>query len=379
MGGNALKEVNTKRLDKEQFDKCTKEVLSFLKENFPTAEIGAIPAYKTKSSFGDLDVMISSEGMEEGGGPAHMRSILKNKFHSRQENKNGNVLSFEYRNNEKEERGFQVDIINIPRHSFNFAYHYFAFNDLGNLMGRISHKMGLKFGHDGLHLPLRDGDYNYATVLITRNYRDAISFLGFDNERYKQGFNDLNEIFNYVSQSKYFNKNIFLLDEENSNYKHRLRNVKRKTYTEFLDWCADKDNLTAFIYPENKEDWLPIVLKEFPGAKERVEFVNNEKEQIKIMHNRFKGENVTEWTGGYTHQALGVLMKNVRKNFGTDMKFVDWLKNNDDEKLKEKILEIRDTINFKGMIGVPGTDLEAPLTKTKEERLKDKREKNNGG
>lgn len=29
MGGNALKEVNTKRLDKEQFDKCTKEVLSF--------------------------------------------------------------------------------------------------------------------------------------------------------------------------------------------------------------------------------------------------------------------------------------------------------------------------------------------------------------
>lgn len=375
MGGNALKAVNTKRLDKEQFDKCTNEVISFLNKEFPTAEIAAIPAYETKTSFGDLDVMISSEGMEEGGGAAKLRTLLKEKFYSRQENKNGNVLSFEYRNSNEEERGFQVDIINIPRHSFNFAYHYFAFNDLGNLMGRIAHKMGLKFGHDGLHLPLRDGDYNYATILITRNYRDAISFLGFDNERYKKGFHDLGEIFDYVSSSKYFNKNIFLLDEENSNYKHRVRNVKRQTYTDFLEWCSKKENLNSFSYPENKTDWIPIILKEFPGAKERLDIVQHEKEQIKIMHNRFKGENVTEWTGGYTHQALGVLMKNVRKHFGNDMNFVEWLKKNDDEKLKEKILEVKDSINFKGMIGVPGTHLEAPLTKTKEERLKEKREK----
>lgn len=375
MGGNALKAVNTIRLDREQFEKCTSEVMSFLNKEFPTAEVAAIPAYKSKSTFGDLDVMVSSEGIEEGGGGERLRSILKQKFHSRQENKNGNVLSFEYRNSNEEERGFQVDIINIPRHSFNFAYHYFAFNDLGNLMGRIAHKMGLKFGHDGLHLPLRDGDYNYATILITRNYRDATSFLGFDHDRYKKGFNDLTEIFDYVAHSKHFNKNIFLLDEENSNYKHRIRNVKRKTYVDFLEWCSKKEGLNSFEYPEDKSFWIPVILEAFPGAKERFDTVNHEKEQIKVMHERFKGENVTEWTGGYTHQALGVLMKNVRKHFGNDMNFVEWLKKNNDEKLKEKILEVRDTINFKGMIGVPGTDLSAPLTKTKEERLKERREK----
>ena len=141
MGGNALKEVRTQRLNKEDFEKCEREVILFLKEFFPDALVDSIPSYSEKKDFGDLDVMISEEGLEAGGGIPRLIEGAKERFFSRQEKSNGHVLSFEYRSSEKDERGFQVDIIQMPEVTFDFAKNYFSFNDLGNLIGRTAHKM----------------------------------------------------------------------------------------------------------------------------------------------------------------------------------------------------------------------------------------------
>ena len=61
-------------------------------------------------------------------------------------------------------------------------------------------------------------------------------------------------------------RNIFLL--ENRNYQSRVRDRKRKTYTEFLQWCENHPGLPAYTYPEDKAQWLPRLFEWFAPFKE---------------------------------------------------------------------------------------------------------------
>ena len=285
MGGNALKEVRTQRLNKEDFEKCEREVILFLKEFFPDALVDSIPSYSEKKDFGDLDVMISEEGLEAGGGIPRLIEGAKERFFSRQEKSNGHVLSFEYRSSEKDERGFQVDIIQMPEVTFDFAKNYFSFNDLGNLIGRTAHKMGLKFGHNGLWYVMKDGDHKIADVLLSRDFDKSLVFLGFKPEIFRKGFNNLKEVYEYVGGSKYFNGDIYLL--ENQSYKSRVRDKKRPTYQMFLTWIRENNKVSVFIYPENKKEWLPLMFKEFPNFKKEYDKALEKSSQIIDLKEKF--------------------------------------------------------------------------------------------
>ena len=64
---------------------------------------------------------------------------------------NSNVFSFEL-------DGHQVDLIFTEKKFYESALVYFANNDFSNLIGRIAHKHGFKYGHCGLVYVMRDGD-----------------------------------------------------------------------------------------------------------------------------------------------------------------------------------------------------------------------------
>lgn len=345
MGGNALKEVRTQRLNKEDFEKCEREVILFLKEFFPDALVDSIPSYAEKKDFGDLDVMISEEGLEAGGGIPRLIEGAKERFFSRQEKSNGHVLSFEYRSSEKDERGFQVDIIQMPEVTFDFAKNYFSFNDLGNLIGRTAHKMGLKFGHNGLWYVMKDGDHKIADVLLSRDFDKSLVFLGFKPERFRKGFDNLKEVYEYVGGSKYFNGDIYLL--ENQSYKSRVRDKKRPTYQMFLTWIRENNKVSVFIYPENKKEWLPLMFKEFPNFKKEYDKALEKSSQIIDLKEKFNAKLIAEWTGR-SGQALGHLMSNVKSEFDNDIKMLNFLKDKDVKEIKDFVLSIDKKLDFTG-------------------------------
>lgn len=345
MGGNALKEVRTQRLNKEDFEKCEREVISFLKEFFPDALVDSIPSYAEKKDFGDLDVMISEEGLEAGGGIPRLIEGAKERFFSRQEKSNGHVLSFEYRSSEKDERGFQVDIIQMPEVTFDFAKNYFSFNDLGNLIGRTAHKMGLKFGHNGLWYVMKDGDHKIADVLLSRDFDKSLVFLGFKPEIFRKGFDNLKEVYEYVGGSKYFNGDIYLL--ENQSYKSRVRDKKRPTYQMFLTWIRENNKVSVFIYPENKKEWLPLMFKEFPNFKKEYDKALEKSSQIIDLKEKFNAKLIAEWTGR-SGQALGHLMSNVKGEFDNDIKMLNFLKDKDVKEIKDFVLSIDKKLDFTG-------------------------------
>ena len=223
MGGNAL-DVPTRRYEKDEYVKIMGDVLRML-ANYRIEAV--IPdSYSNKETFGDLDVLIKSSTVKKD-----IIEIINHLFHPNEIYNNNNVKSFDFRE-------FQIDFILVSDENWVTSINYFSFNDLGNFIGRISYQMGFRFGDYGLKLVYRheDGGRKFSKIISKKPHK-IYEFLGFDYEKYLEGFDEVEYIFAYVVSSKYFNPKIF--EYEQLNHQNRTRNKKRKNYELFLQYVKD--------------------------------------------------------------------------------------------------------------------------------------------
>jgi hypothetical protein len=226
MGGNALK-VLTKRFNKSEYNAAASYISLTLKSYGIKHYI--TNSYSKKEDFGDLDVLISTENIEDNDG---MFDLINRAFISKEIKRNKSVISFDY--NE-----FQIDFILINDKHWSASKVYYSYNDLGNLMGRIAYKMGFRYGHEGLRI---DHNSSYGgkklKIYISHDPEQIFTFLGFDYNLFLNGFNTLEDIFRYVLFSKYFTSKIF--QYESLNHQNKTRNKKRVNYKGFLQYIADE-------------------------------------------------------------------------------------------------------------------------------------------
>lgn len=292
MGGNALKNTKTRRYSANEYFALVDEVLSKFKHLFPLEKMEDVKAYRAKADFGDLDVVVKN------------RPGLKDEFAVALQGlgveeivRNGPVWSVGWRD-------FQVDF--LFHSEYEFARNYFAWNDLGNLVGRVAHKLGFKFGHDGLWYVLRDGNYVVSKVLVTSDFYKSLNFLGFDEVRYKDGFDSLEDVFSYVVDNPYFSPDVFLL--ENRNHQARRRDRKRTTYNRFLAWMESQQ------FPENELDrhsHLKRAKESFPNFCNKVDLVEHEYARSSEAKHKFNGKLVAQLTC-LEGRMLGRFMKHLK-------------------------------------------------------------------
>lgn len=289
MGGNALA-ATCRRHNKEEYYAKEEEILFALKGLFPHSRAYPIKAYRSKDSFGDCDVLLESFDL-----PSNWIEMLAEVFDSKQVIKNGNVCSFEYYE-------LQVDIIVTKPEDFNSSAQYFDYNDLGNLIGRVAHSMGLKLGHDGLTYKFYAKERQvFREITLLKDWKDILPVLGYSYERYAQGFDTLDEMFQFVVSSPSFNKDIYLL--HNRNHTSRVRDAKRKTYMSFLKYCETYEETSVQQYYKRSEDsskhdyWIEYLFTHIPGFKEQYEEVQAEYEREQKYKERFNGNLVKEWCG----------------------------------------------------------------------------------
>lgn len=230
MGGSALKSIETRRVLAQELADLRPEIEQRLRTALgEEVDFRAVPAYRQKSDFGDLDIVVASDALASS-----WKQDVINTLGSRDHRANGPILSVEY-------RGLQVDLIRHPEKEFEFAWRYYSFNDLGNLIGRTARAMGMKFGAHGLFYPFHDPDnpsQRIADVLVTRDFPQALTILGFDPRRFEQGFEDREAIFTYAVTSPYFDPERFLL--KNLSHENRIRDSKRSTYRAFLEYLEEQ-------------------------------------------------------------------------------------------------------------------------------------------
>ncbi|KVP75348.1 hypothetical protein [Burkholderia ubonensis] len=336
MGGNALS-VTAVRLTKKNFERVSAQCIERLQACFPGHRVAVIPAYRAKADFGDCDILVTSAGYDPNKAAAALDAV--------EVVRNGPVTSVGVVVRDElppvDGNVFQVDLIAIGEDAFDYALGYFSFNDLGNLIGRTAHRAGLSHKHDGLWFYVRDGDYKFREICLTRDYDVALRFLGYEPARFHAAFETLGEIFEYVSGSTFFNRDIFLL--ENRNAKSRIRDRKRRTYMEFLKWCEARPELPAYPYPDDKSAWLPRIAEHFPHFEAEYQQALKDMADQRAVKVRFNGEWVAKLTG-LQGKDLGALMKNVKESFDSQEALHQFVLGSSEEQLAARVREVHATL-----------------------------------
>lgn len=326
MGGNALKNCFTRRYQKDEYNLLCNEVLEILSKSEDIYKAVIPYAYRNKESFGDMDIVISFKKNLD------LAAYIKKAFDSKEIKSNGDCLSFEYKE-------FQIDLIKENDH-FKTTVEYLNWNDLGNIIGRVAHKFGLKYGHKGLlYIAKNDSGYNPKELLMSKNILEILEFLGFDYDKYTFGFDNINDIYDFVIESKFFNPQIFSFEE--MNHINRVRNRKRITYQGFIDYIEtiDSKNREFFEYNKNKSIYLARVDYYFPEA-DIFGFIENYKKEIEIkdkVKDKFNGQLIIDLTG-LTDKILGEFISYFKndyyKGLGSDLDFDSWVLLQDKEEIK---------------------------------------------
>lgn len=308
MGGNALKNCNTRRYSKQEYEVLGYNIVCHLQDMFPKCAVEVIKAYNCKETFGDLDILIESNYL-----PTDWVESVKGCFKPKEMVKNGNVLSFEYEE-------FQIDLIVTPSEQYDTSVNYFGYNDLGNLLGRLANSIVLKLGHDGLSYIWKCDTYEFHKEVISTDWEEICKLLDVDYEVYQQGFDTLEDIFKFVMKSRFFHSETFLL--ENRNNYARTRDKKRKTYQEFLKYIEGCEHSIfqeineAFRKSSGKSAFLPYILNNVAGFQETYDRVNAEWEVETKFKSLYNGDVVKSITTLHD-KALGEFMKWMRENAGT--------------------------------------------------------------
>ena len=296
MGGNAFPTAG--RLSKSHYD-----MLSMgLQEIFNRGQIDAkIPlSYRSKDSFGDMDVIVpnreEAEKILKQMGP--VLDIVWNL-------QGYNVLIAYLGQN------VQVDLNIVGEGNMDFAFWYFSYNDLGNLIGRIAHRQGLKFGHDGLWYPHRINTTAVGDYLLTNDIEKALWYLGFDVQKYFDGFENLEDMFRWVVDCVNFEGAAYPL--EHRNHKARTRDSKRKNYNAFLEWLYNGGFDLTWV-ESDKGDWLKTHFMHWPELKKQYDAAEENFKRRAMWKVRFGGEVAMALTG-LKDRELGLFVSYLREMF----------------------------------------------------------------
>lgn len=303
MGGNAI--AKARRISKDEYDKIIKHIegqgFYTTVEETPDCPLHGITIYGTivksyrlKEDFGDIDIVIDDR--------VDIVDLFRH-FRPKKCAVNGNVMSISY-------DGIQVDFIRTPKEYIQSTLDYFAYNDLGNLLGKIARSLGFKYGNKGLIYQHKDEKGNVIEdITVTADLEEILTVFGLNYFHYQQGFDALEDIFKFVTSSRFFSPELYAL--ENATAANRIRDSKRKTYTLFLEWLEkhtfERDSFAAAKRNIRQE----CVFETYPHIQKRIDEISKERNEDKLLRSYISGMIVSELTG-LTGTELGKFIELFR-------------------------------------------------------------------
>lgn len=309
MGGTALLAKSGKesqRLTLDEFHRVTKEIHLIL------GELGItgldVQFIREKQDFGDIDIIVvdnrpRDERKHNNNSPIKIIHDNIEKFGITDELfiNNSPFASILY------EGRYQVDFISADSDAAEYTQAYLSHNDLGNLLGRQIKRFNITHGMDGLWYDHYINNKAHRTrFLLSQDPYQILRILGLDIEKFKNGFDTYEEMFDYVQSSKYFNPEIFKF--ENLNNRNRVRDKKRKVYNQFLQYI-NYDVTNDLVYnPVDDYPWIPAKCEEY----------TTEYNRRAAIRNAVPGPLVMARTG-LTGKQLGLVIGLVKELYQDDL------------------------------------------------------------
>ena len=284
MGGKAIKIAQ--RIERKNFFKYTKDIIPRVESAFNT-KVKMVKGFHDKKDFGDLDLLVLAD--RDFG---NRRKIIESEFNPKEININSHLISFSYKGDDEY---LQVDLIFTPEHNWETSKVFFDWGDLGNLIGKTlnnygrlnNHGYSLKFGFDGIKCKLKykSGSKN---IILSKDNTSIFGFMGIDYNQWKRGFNNREEMFDYIINSKYYDYDSF--QWENLSSINKQRNKKRPNYQEFLNYI-DSNNYKKTIKWKSVDYHLDYIKNYFGvDIKKEMESFQKEIDNTKIIKDKFNGK-----------------------------------------------------------------------------------------
>lgn len=315
MGGNAIKKFNIipSRINRDEYNSVVDNVNLIINNirnlSFEPTFFCDIKTFDSKDNFGDLDMLI---GFNEHLNRNSFEDIINRAINGGRFPVivNGPVSSLVYVlnevDNESNEKYFQIDLNYVKESQFEIAYNYHGNGDLGNLLGRIFHNLGLKFGHDGLHYIHRNETYVVGEIVLSTDIEHILSFIGLDYPKNGFCFQSDKEIYDYVMSSPFFHPDFY--DLELRNHSARVRDSKRPSYNAFTDYCTSDPCREK---PLAGKDYYMVAIYHFNKVKEFNELIKKESERL-MRKTVLDPVFISEITG-LKDKDLGVAMKELKE------------------------------------------------------------------
>jgi hypothetical protein len=330
MGGHALKTTNQERLERKDYLIIEKEVIKKIEI---ILDCYYIPRYfDDKETFGDLDILYDSDDDE-----IYLKIVAL--LESKECVKNDNIFSCEY-------KLFQVDFIKTDPVHIECNKCFLDYGSFGEITSKMFKKYELKYGHNGLYMKVyhnHDRCKLITKICLTTNPKEVFDYIGLEYEKFKNGFNTQEEMFDFIVKCNYFDKNIYVTDDPN--YLQKTKEKKRPVYKNFVDYITDKEypvNNYIKYCDENKTEYqintIRLFDKEDVFNEENIKYQNQIK--IKSIYNGKLVNNLTK----YENKELGTFMKNFKEKIEN---FDEYILTTEEDKISDDITEyfIQDKIN----------------------------------
>lgn len=301
MGGKALK-VETVRKNTNELYRIYNEISPIIVKELGV-DTHLVKFYHKKETHGDLDILLRVDRQLP-----NLVDFVESTFKPNDIHNNGGVVSFDYDN-------FQVDLIPIRVSNWEVAKCFFSYDPKGNLMGKIAHSFGFKYGFEGLIYPMRNFNGRISKdIVLSKDNHKIFDFLGLDYSVYEKGFDTMEEIFNFIINGKYFNSKKY--DMENLTSIDRKRNRKRKSYQDFLKYLSDNNINKSFDF-QPKEYYLEVANSYFPESNllDQIEKFRKIDNENKNMSEKFNGNLIMEVIPELKGKELGHAMNEFKSNF----------------------------------------------------------------
>jgi hypothetical protein len=338
MGGKALNKygVFTERKDTSEFLRLGKSIqdtvtYGFLNLYSLSIDTAVVTCYHTKPNHGDLDLLVKITP-DIANKNINFRNFIELMFLPQAIHNNGGVFSFDYQN-------FQVDFIPIREEKWEIAQTYYSYDPLGNIMGKTFHKFGLSYGWDGLFYKFRNFHGSISeNILLTTDPRRIFDFGGYDYDRYLQGFETLEEIFNFAINSDNFDTEMFQM--ENLKSIDKKRNRKRGSYRLFLNYLKDNNINVRKNFEEDKSKYITPIDFFFPEIKlkEKLSELQRIDTQNKIISQKFNGDIVMSWLPNLQGKELGAAISKFKDALGDE--YGEFILNSDYKAIQNRFMEV---------------------------------------
>lgn len=336
MGGNAFKERETSRLNQADYERLSAKFLDAANQTLAsfgsTSKAGIVPSWREKTEHGDIDMVLPEDSL--GGKYNHFIKRLAAELgveglHHKQ---NGNMLNCAYMDGDK---CIQVDLIFVKDAAFDFALSYLSWNDVSTILLRVASKMGVAVGINGLSLTAKKGAHKVGRVILTRSYEEMCGYLGLNYQRWKMGFNNLEEIYEFFAEWQGFSAKVFCLEKMNNVDRKSVQ--KRVGYMQFLEWIdTHPEKEKRYDWHKRYQTQFEQIWQAFPAAKAEFEAIFIEIDKKKECNEKFNGNVVSELTG-LKFKELGDFMTNFKRRFKSQEDFMAYVLDTDLEQIKADI------------------------------------------